>query len=198
MTITLYTGSPGSGKSYDCVYKICQWLKKKKNNIVLANFNLEFDEKFKKKKNGAFIRYKDENLNSHFFYEFSKRYLKKGEESQCLIVIDEASIYFNARDWQSDTNRKDWLKFLAQHRKLGYDMIFICQDNRQIDRQIRALVEYEVIHRKLNNHRFFKYLPFTFFVAVTYWSVLNIRMSASMFYYQNKYGRIYDTFNTFE
>ena len=54
-------------------------------------------------------------------------------------------------------------------------MILISQSDRMLDRQIRALIETEVRHRKLNNYgfggMFLTLLTFgrTWFIAIDYW-----------------------------
>lgn len=196
--ITLYTGSPGSGKSYNCIVTIIDWLCKKQNNFVLANFSIDL-EKYKnfKKLRGRFIRIYDEDINVNYVINFSEKYLKKGIESQALLIIDEASLYFNSREWMKDKSRKDWIKFLSQHRKFGYDIIFICQNDRQIDRQIRSLVEYEKIHRKVNNSKLLRNFPITLFAVITRWYVINTKIDSTIIRYKEKYGKLYDTFNTF-
>jgi zona occludens toxin len=202
--ITLYTGTPGSGKSYNACKTIYWRLKKRKYNNVIANFpiNTTYKSKFLKREkqykfNGTLFHFWDEFLNVEHFLEFAKVMHEDGKEAQTLVVWDEASLYFNSRDWASDKDRKDWLKFLAQHRKFGFEFIFICQDDRQLDRQIRSLVEYEKVHRKANNHKFLQFLPFTLFVCVTRWYALKTKIEADMFFYKPKYGQLYNTFNTF-
>lgn len=195
--ITLYTGSPGSGKSYNASRTIFWWLKKKKFNNVIANFDIDRSYFQKYKFNGKFFYFWDEHLTVKGLIEYSENYHIPRVESQTLIVWDETSLYFNSRDWASDLDRKDWLKFLAQHRKFGFEIIFICQNDRQIDRQIRSLVEYEKVHRKANNHKFLQLLPVTMFVCVTRWYSMNMKIEADMFFYKKKYGELYDTYNTF-
>lgn len=198
MTITLYTGSPGSGKSYNCVRTIYSWLTKRKNNSVIANFDITINnEKLKKRIKGKFTRIYDEDINIDYMINYYKENHLPNVEAQTLLIIDEASLFFNSREWMVDKGRKDWLKFMAQHRKFGYEIILICQNDRQIDRQIRSLVEYEKIHRKANNHKILSLFPKTLFVCVNYWYVLNMRVDSEMFFYRKKYGEIYDTFNTF-
>ena len=90
------------------------------------------------------------------------------KKAQTLIIIDEAQLIFNSRDWNGKNgDRMQWIKFFSQHRKYGYNIILIAQFDRMIDRQIRSLVEYEVAHMKMSN--FFKFLPFTSFMAVMRW-----------------------------
>lgn len=162
--ITMYTGTPGSGKSYNACRRIFWRLKKKNHNQVIANFavNREYFEKYKF--SGQFYHFWPEKLNVPNLIEFAETMHEPKKESQTLLVFDEASLIFNAREWAKDGDRKEWLSFFAQHRKFGYEIIFICQDDRQLDRQIRSLVEYEKIHRKVSNYKLLKYLPFTLFV----------------------------------
>lgn len=195
--ITLYSGTPGSGKSYNACRRIFWWLKKGKNNNVIANFaiNMSYFDEYKFK--GHFYHFWPENLTVDNLIEFARLEHKKGVESQTLLVFDEASLIFNARDWANDRDRKDWLAFFAQHRKFGYEIIFITQDDRQLDRQIRSLIEYQKIHRKVSNYKLLKYLPFTLFVSVEIWYSMKMKTSSEWFFYTNKYGEFYDTYNTF-
>lgn len=195
--ITLYTGTPGSGKSYNASRAIFWWLKKRKFNNVIANFDIDrsYFEKYNFK--GKFFYFWDVHLTVKSLLEYAEYYHIPKVEAQTLIVWDEVSLYFNSRDWASDKDRKDWLKFFAQHRKFGFEIIFICQDDRQIDRQIRSLVEYEKVHRKANNHKFLQFLPVTMFVCVTRWYSMNTKIEADMFFYKKKYANLYDTYNTF-
>lgn len=195
--ITLYTGTPGSGKSYNACRRIFWWLKKSSHNTVIANFavNMDYFDTYKFK--GKFYHFWPENLNVANLIDFASCEHIPGKESQTLLVFDEASLIFNARDWASDKDRKEWLSFFAQHRKFGYEIIFICQSDGQLDRQIRALVENEKIHRKVSNYKLLKYLPFTLFVSVNIWYSMKMKLDSEWFFYNDKYGDFYDTYNTF-
>lgn len=195
--ITMYTGTPGSGKSYNACRRIFWRLKKKNHNQVIANFavNREYFEKYKFR--GQFYHFWPEKLNVPNLIEFAETMHEPKKESQTLLVFDEASLIFNAREWAKDGDRKEWLSFFAQHRKFGYEIIFICQDDRQLDRQIRSLVEYEKIHRKVSNYKLLKYLPFTLFVCVQVWYSMKMKTNSEWFFYHEKFGEFYDTYNTF-
>lgn len=195
--ITMYTGTPGSGKSYNASRRIFWWLKKKKNNNVIANFAITQSYFDKYKFNGQFYHFWPENLTVDNLIEFARLEHKQGVESQTLLVFDEASLIFNARDWMNDKDRKEWLSFFAQHRKFGYEIIFITQNDTQLDRQIRSLVEYNKIHRKVSNYKILKYLPFTLFVCVQVWYSMKMKTGSEWFFYSDKYGEFYDTYNTF-
>lgn len=211
MAIELYTGFVGSGKSFAATKRGTEvsdapigkrW--------VIANFPIK-----DKKKRFHFLYKKEENkyIKSRWIFKDNddltvdylvKKSLKEGwneKEGSALIIFDEASIPFNARSFQR-TDRMEWIKFLTQSRKFGYDVIFITQDSRMIDKQIRSLCEYEVVHKKLNNMNiFFKLIPFTIFAGVKYWNGLNSRYSKGSLrldIYTKKIGERYDTLKLFE
>lgn len=61
-------------------------------------------------------------------------------ESAPLIVLDEAHLFFNARDW-SKTSR-GLLAFLTQSRKVCVDIRFISQSVKNVDSQFSRLAEF--------------------------------------------------------
>lgn len=192
--IYLYTGSPGSGKSYHVAKDIYNRLTRHKYKRVIANFKVDVN-KIKKCK-GEFIYKDNSELTVEYLIEYAKKNHKEGIENQTLLIIDEAQVKFNSRDWQIKRNeRMEWIEFFSQHRKLGYNIIMITQFDRMIDRQIRALVEYEVIHRKVNNYKFGKIIPVTTFAAVTYWYGVKEKIETEFIFYRKKYSRIYDSYS---
>ena len=72
-----------------------------------------------------------------------------------------------------------------------------------IDRQIRGLIEYEFIHRKLSNYGFGgKIMSLLFggntFVSVEMWYPLRLKISSDFIHARKYYYSIYDTFGTFQ
>lgn len=203
--ISLYTGSVGSGKSFHALELGLQWIKTKK--YVIANFPIKppkrYINKWHKKKWDQLLErwiYKEDIDVEYLMAEsFEKGWF--GKESSCLVLIDEAGIMFNSRDWQHDRlGRTKWIKFLSQSRKFGFDFIFVCQMDRMIDRQIRGLVEYEVKHRKANNSVFFKWLSMfriTLFMYVYKWYQTNLKGSLRMSIYRPGIAARYDTMKIF-
>jgi hypothetical protein len=60
-----------------------------------------------------------------------------------LVVVDEAHLYFNARDHAAThKNLRETLSFLTQSRKVYTDIIFISQSILNMDGQFRRLVQY--------------------------------------------------------
>ena len=151
--IELYSGTPGSGKSLHVAKLMYEWMGRW-NSPVIANFAFRA-KACGKKKYGSYLYVDNKQLTPDLLIEFSEQYRKlRGwtnvPEETILLVIDECQILFNAREWQK-ANRADWISFFTQHRKLGYRIILIAQFDRMIDRQIRSVIEYEHIHRKVKN-----------------------------------------------
>lgn len=190
--IKCYSGVPGSGKSLHAIRLILAYLKEGKN--VIANFPVKVNEikAFK----GRYFYVDNDAMTVDFLYHFHAMYHEKEQENQTLIIVDEASVKFNCRTF-IDKDRLKFCSFFAQHRKFGYNIVLISQNLRQVDRQIRDLVEIEIHHRKLNNFKFFKMLPFSLFVAIEKNNVLKEKNEHEFFLYNKKIGNLYDTFYDF-
>ncbi len=203
--ISLYTGSVGSGKSYHATELGLDWIRTKKN--VIANFAVKAPEKTltkagKRRWNDRIDRWEYmEEITVEMLMALSLQNGWFGKESQCLVIIDEAGIMFNSRDWQHErSERTKWIKFLSQSRKFGYDFVFVCQMDRMIDRQIRGLVEYEVKHLKANNSFMFKILSLfkvTMFMYVYKWYQTNIKANLRLSLYKRAVADRYDTMQIF-
>lgn len=199
--IHLYTGTPGSGKSLHMASDILEWLNLKKKNVI-ANFDINIDvvEKklfFKRKNHGSFTYLDVEHMTVENLVEYSKKNHVMGKEGQTLLCLDECQTLFNPREF-SRKDRLDWNNFFSQHRKLGFEVILVTQTDRLIDRQIRALVEYEVKHRKVNNFKIGKLLPFPAFCSIYYWYGVRERLKAEFFFYNKRLGNLYDSYKMFE
>ena len=145
MAIDLYSGCPGAGKSLLATYQGIDALLCGKN--VIANFPFDMNYFRRKKKIGKFTYLKSTEITPKYLIEYSKknhvRTGSKAKKAQTLVIIDEAEMIFNSRDWNRE-NRMDWIFFLANHRHLNFDFILISQSDRMLDRQIRALLQTEV------------------------------------------------------
>lgn len=193
--VILYTGTPGSGKSYHATAQVHNCTKKGLN--VIANFNVNLPAKYQHR----FYFVPTEKLNVQFLLDFSIKNHVPNKERQTLIMIDEASILFNSRDY-SRKDRADWIKFFSQHRKLGYDIILITQQDRSLDRQIRGQIEYNYVHRKLTNFGFkgwvIRFLIHKQFVCVHIWYPVKERVDCEYFSIKKRVADSYDTFSMFD
>ena len=103
-----------------------------------------------------------------------------------------------------DRNRKDrlaWCAFYRLHRKLGYDVILISQDDKCIDKQIRNVLETQVLHRNVGNYKVFgKLLSLLFggnlFICITSkygYSKKDAKTGSKFLFGEKKYYSVYDT-----
>lgn len=212
MAIKLYTGFVGSGKSFHAVKQGCAYADAPKGNgWVVANFPIKPKEtllhklpligkRYPKYNEPRWLYKPNGELTVDFLVKLSmsKRWHKKKTPS-CLLIFDEAGIAFNSRDWNvKPDERKGWIEFLVNSRKFGYDVIMIAQDQRMIDRQIRALAEFEVQHKKLNSWGFLKMFPITVFACISFWNgIRNMRGGLEMCTYSKKIANRYDTLALF-
>ena len=200
MAIYLYSGTPGSGKSLHSAKDIIDWFKKGKP--VISNFDVDLSPYPKAKHTCV----EDLDLTPEFLAEFSRNFfggrkLTKKDEDTILLVIDECQLMFNSREYQKK-DRKIWIKFFTMHRKLGYRVILIAQMDKMLDKQIRGVIEYEYIHRKLSNFgKAGKILTLFFggetFTAVQMWYPLKLKIGSSFFKCKKKYYKLYDSYVTF-
>lgn len=151
--INIYTGTPGSGKSLHIAQMIRSQIKYRKS-LCIANFSFNASA-LKPKGNATFLYIKNDEMTPELLVRLSEKYKERKKvdhlkEEEILLVIDEAQLVFNARDWNNEY-RKSWISFFTQHRKLGYHIIIVAQMIEMVDKQIRGLIEYECIHRKVGN-----------------------------------------------
>lgn len=201
--IELYSGTPGSGKSLHVASEIRKRLRTKKR-IIIGNFYINKTAISKKK--GLYLYVGNDRLTPYRLLHFARRYSdhlgRRLKEGELLLIIDEAQLLFNSREWQN-LAKSGWLSFFSQHRHYGYNVILIAQFDRMLDRQVRSLLEYEVVHRKVSRGGyigFFVGLIFgnNLYVAVTRWYPLKERVSGDFFVGNRKLYAIYDSYNHFE
>lgn len=193
--VILYTGTPGSGKSYHATSQVHNCTKKGLN--VIANFSVTLPQKYQYR----FYYVPTEKITVEYLLNFSINNHVPNKERQTLLMIDEASILFNSRDY-ARKDRMEWLKFFSQHRKLGYDVILITQQDRSLDRQIRGQIEYNYVHRKLTNFGIkgwiIRFLIHKQFVCVHVWYPVKERMDCEYFSIKKRIADSYDTFSMFD
>lgn len=195
--INLFTGTPGSGKSLDMARFIFSFNRQKKP--VICNF--EIDKK-KLKHPDLFFFVDNIDLTVDFLVDFAKKFYKDGKvrESSIVLVVDECQMMFNSRDW-SKPDRQAWNKFFQIHRHYGFDIYLVTQFDSMIDKQIRSLIEYNYIHRKVKNFGLkgyflsFLFLAPSLFVSIKYWYPMKEKISSEFFRGRKKLYSLYDTFD---
>lgn len=120
--INIYMGKPGSGKTYALVrlaYKLIN-----EGRDVYSNFHIDFSKMPMKEDHGKLRFWK--NITDIVD-------IKSGE-----ILIDEAQIYMNSRDWRKMPPPLQYK--LQQHRKHGINIWGAVQNVKRIDTVARELV----------------------------------------------------------
>ena len=219
--ISLYSGTPGSGKSLHTAQLIYDWLVWAQKPVI-ANFPINMDmvqytpkqarkmrknqgyKPPKKRTHGRFYYFSDDVLTPELLVRYAKKFHKPRKENQTLLVIDECSsdALFSNRSWQNK-NRQKWIRFFQQHRKLGFTVILVAQSDKLIDKAIRCFIEYETKHRKLNNFKAVgKIAGFlaggSLFIAVQTWYCIREKTGQQIFRYKRMYGDFYDSYFEFK
>lgn len=196
--ISLFSGTPGSGKSLHVASLILQ--RDKFSRPTICNFDVNQDLL----RNPEDFYYIDNlDLTPDILFNFSVDYFKthKFREGSILLILDEAQLLFNVREWNK-RGRSDWIHFFTQHRKVGYDVILIAQFDKMIDKQVRSLFEYEYIHRKVSNFGWKGKLLSIWsgnrlFICVKMWYPMRTKVGSERFHYKKKLGLLYDTLGLF-
>ena len=199
--ITLYTGTPGSGKSYTAAERIDRCLRR--GMPVIANFEINVNPK---KHKGEFIYVETLQLDPAFFMDYAEKHFdsRKGE-GQGMIFIDEAQIPFNPRTGfgsKDSKSRMAWINFFSKHRHYFWNVVLITQNDRMIDRQIRSLVEIERKHRDLKNFgskgMLMRVIFRKRFVQVSYWYAIQEKIGSEFFSIKKRICKLYNTFKKFD
>lgn len=198
MTISLYSGTPGSGKSLHATERIYKRLNR--NLPVIANYNLDS----KKIPHPKLFTYVDNStLTPGLLVEKAGDWFSRHRfgEDRILLVIDECQLLFNSREWQN-SDRMEWLEFFSQHRKYGFAVILVAQFDKMVDRQFRSLVEYEYIHRKVSNFGLAGWCLSLLFggkahVVVQRYYPLSQKVGSRFFIPRKKWFGLYDSYGTF-
>lgn len=198
--IYLYSGTPGSGKSAHQARNI--YYRLRLGMPVIANYAVNTGNI--KKCKGTFLQIDNAELTPERLISFSREYFQthKFKEGAIQIYMDEAQLLFNARSWDMK-GRAAWIQFFTQHRKYGFDIYLVAQFDRMLDRQLRCLIEYEVIHRKVSNFGakglFLSLLAGgNLFVAVKVWYPMNEKVSSEFFRVSKRFTRLYDSYSDFD
>ena len=201
--IELYSGTPGSGKSLHTAKEIRTRLRMHKR-VIIGNFFI--NTKAVKKCKGNYLMVMNDRLTPDRLLRFSRHMShhlgRRMKEGEILLVIDEAQLLFNSREWQN-ISRNGWLSFFSQHRHYGYDIILIAQFDRMLDRQVRCLLEYESVHRKVSKFGYIGFFVGLFtggnlYVSVKRWYPIKEKVEGSFFFGSKKVFAIYDSYNHFD
>ncbi len=195
--ITLYSGTPGSYKSYHAVCDILNWLKSNRN--VITNFPVDY-QRLGIKPSGIYKFCKNTEITPKMLLSFHIENHKLSFKPQTLIVIDEASTFFNPREF-GRSDRLEWINFFANHRHFNFEVILITQSDKMLDKQIRGLIEYEIKHRALARANLIMWLLSKvfkgLFITVEIWYPCKMRITSNLHRFKKKKASCYDTMALF-
>lgn len=193
--VTVYKGVTGSGKTYDSVKRVIEALRMGKNVVCDFQIDLSGLKGFK----GKFFY--AQTVDVPRLVEFAEHYHDCNVfKAQTLVVLDEVYNYFNPREY-TNIDRLLWISFLKLHRHYGYDMLFICQDDKtDIDKAIRPLIDYCIVWRPLKRtYTVFKLLCLIFgdyFLGIEYYykggKCCDV-LDRHLVHLQKKFARRYNT-----
>lgn len=150
MSIDVFTGVPGSGKSLHAARMVRYALDRKYPRPVIANFPLAKDAPVMHPECHNYVP--NDEMSAGRIIDFADGYWTDHpsdfREDYILMVIDEAQLLFNSRRW-SDRSRMSYLEFLSQSRKYGVHVVLVAQSAKMIDNQFRMLIEREFNHRRV-------------------------------------------------
>lgn len=213
MSIFVVTGPPGSGKTYYTVRLIAKSVLAGKfvtTNVLLADdwaeriantTSLRFMPKRRRLRCAEWrtrVMYV-EDLDDLARVRLGTKGHEKALEGRGVAIFDEAGEALDSRDWNADKERrKRQNRFARQHRKLGWDTYFVCQEAEQIDTRVRGMAEFEVQLRNLKKFRVcgVRLFPFNLFISIWRWHAGRSRDVArrECFLLNKKIAGLYNTF----
>lgn len=146
MAVWVITGELGSGKSLQAVAKIRDFLER--GCRVATNMDLRLEKLVSKRKRADVTRLPDWPTSADLD-ALGKGYEGPFDEKRFgVIVLDEAAVFLNSRDWQGK-DRTAVIAWLRHARKLRWHLILLSQDIESLDKQVRvALAEHVVRCRR--------------------------------------------------
>lgn len=143
----LLTGKRGEGKTLIATMLAKRYLSQNRPIATNVNFNLD---KMVSPLNKTHIYRLPDAPSSSDLKSLPVANAGYDESKNGLLLLDEASGFLNSHDWR-DNDTKQIRFWLAQSRKDGWDLLFLAQDQKQIDAQIRnSLFELHGIARNMS------------------------------------------------
>lgn len=202
MSINVYTGVPGSGKSLHAAADIRDSLTRRYPRPVIANFPLSADAPLTDEQRVNFTFLPNEEMTAgricgicdDIWHDSDRAF----REDYITLVLDECQLIFNSRRW-SDRSRMAYLEFLSQSRKYGVKVILVTQSVKMIDNQFRMLIEVEHNHRRIRSMGpagWAVTAPFggRLFLIVRYLFQANERLGMGLFRGRKKDMQMYDSY----
>lgn len=220
--ISLWSGTPGSGKSLHCAHEVREDLRFGKNVISTCYIDTTYcfmnklQELIFRFSKGKIHLYNDDPRSKNFhyipigeitpkyLYEFAAKYHKFGKEHQTTLILDECVAIFSPTVLSENIKRwNEWDEFFRKHRHLGYNIIIIPQAKKLISRKVIEYCEFEVKHYNRKYHGNFGFILSLFvggglFSYSTYWRGTKECLEQRFFTYKRLYGSMYNSYSMFD
>ncbi len=218
MSVELIQGHTGSGKSHAAMLRVYEHLLE--GGVVGLNFRLTEDWAYifasihpHVLDGSSSIKEVAESVYNRCFFigdvatleELCRLYsgrcigpAAERYERKVLVVIDEAQLYLNAREWRKNA---PWIQLFTQHRKMGLDLILLAHHIRFIDAQARELIS--MVSRVMNLQEDFRVplldirFPWPFFIYITKPRLSGGRGSWRLLRFNLAVAEMYDTHEIF-
>ncbi len=204
MALIVVTGPLGAGKSYYGVRKAVESLERGK--MVITNFRMtpEWQDKvvdrhwfrwlIPGRRRELKSLWRSRSLVVKDLKELMKVRVEGKGEGRCVVIIDEAHLFMNARSW-NDEDRMDLVQWASLSRKLGFDVYLITQDLKSLDRQVRDRLTYQVDLANLKQFKVMglRIVPFNFFLAIWHYHGSGTNIVKREMYRLNYQAKLYDT-----
>jgi zona occludens toxin (predicted ATPase) len=138
--IEVFEGRLGGGKTYSAVSRILVYFAKGGHVFTNISLNIPACKVYCRKHFRVDI--KEEQFHPIEMSQVGAihRHIPRAQGLPVLVVIDEAHLWFNSRDWASTS--RELLVYLTQSRKVLVDIIFISQSAQNMDKQFMRLIQY--------------------------------------------------------
>lgn len=160
------TGKPGAGKSYFATRLIIAEITKGKNRPIVSNVPIN-KKKLRQYVKKDFYYYDLETYSDNKAFFTNRGYyhinvddlganvdfkpLLKDNDEGVLFIIDEAHLYFNARNWKHMPQAT--ISYITTIRHVGDSLIWMCQRFSDIDSQIRGKTQAFHLLRNLQKEK---------------------------------------------
>jgi hypothetical protein len=160
------TGKPGAGKSYFATRLIIAEIKEGKNRPIVTNVPIN-KKKLREYVGKDFYYYPLETYTDNKAFFSNRGYYKlenipdsenvdfepllKENDEGVLFIIDEAHLYFNARNWKHMPQAT--ISYITTIRHVGDSLVWMCQKFSDIDSQIRGKTQAFHLLRNLQKEK---------------------------------------------
>lgn len=159
---TIVTGALGSGKTLLMVEEAMEFLAL--GGEVMTNIPLRLDpiEKWMRDSRGRIM----DRKRVHFIGQTTARGFEKIARRGSMLVLDEAALDFNSRDWKARNDTE--LGFMVLCRKLKIHLLMGSQMRELVDKQMRDLMQYRIECRNLAQYALWAGIRLPLFIRIKY------------------------------